>query len=293
VMTRLEDASVMVIHTRWHEDDLIGRLAKDGGWEVVNLPAIAGPDDPLGRQLGEPLWPEERPLRMLEEQRALDAFNFEALYQGQPRPRGARVFGPATYYDPASFDMTGWRITIYADPAASEKTSANYSAILALATTGRGAEMRGRVVDVYRRQVTIPQFVRDLQAFQAANGNAEACVESVAGFKAVAQMLREIDPHVRVREVRPLGDKFQRAQPAASAWNGVADAIDPTRNRPPRLEVPLRAPWLKAFLDEVGAFTGVHDASDDQVDCLSGTWNEADKTVPFTAPPGPLIRMRR
>lgn len=307
VMTRLEDASVMVVHTRWHEDDLIGRLAKEAGWTVINLPALAEADDPLGRAPGEPLWPEVRKLAFLLEQRALDAFNFDALFQGRPRPRGATVFKDATYYDPETFDLTGWRLIIYADPAASKRTTANHSAILALAVKGYGLGMEGRVADVYRKQETIPQFVRDLMAFQARHGHTVANVESVAGFKAVAQVLRDIDPEVLVKEVTPLGDKFQRAQPAASAWNGdpgdPGDAGDPTANPPrpprpprppvaPRLLVPLRAPWLKGFLAEVKAFTGVNDAADDQVDCLSGAWNEADNVVEFVSP-GPILPRRR
>jgi len=284
VMTRLEAASVIVVHTRWHEDDLIGRLEQEPGWTIVNLPAIAEQEDPLGRAPGEALWPEMRPLGMLLEQRALDAFNFDALYQGRPRPRGATVFKDATYYDPDTFDRTGWRIVIYADPAASKRTTANHSAILALAVQGYGIEMQGRILDVYRKQVEIPEFVRDLRDFQARNGNAEALVESVAGFKAVAQMLREIDPDVMVREVQPLGDKFQRAQPAASAWNGdpgKPDAVPPKPPVPPRLMPPLNAPWLKKFLAEVKVFTGVNDAADDQVDCLSGAWNEAANVVEY------------
>lgn len=284
VMSRLEDASVIVVHTRWHEDDLIGRLAKEPGWTIINLPAIAEQDDSLGRAPGEALWPDVRPLPMLLEQRALDGFNFDALYQGRPRPRGATVFKEASYYDSGTFDRTGWRVVIYADPAASKKTTANHSAILALAVRGYGIGMEGRILEVYRKQRTIPEFVRDLIEFQARHGHAIANVESVAGFKAVAQMLREIDPALQVKECTPLGDKFQRAQPAASAWNG--DPGDPKAVPmrppvPPRLLVPIRAVWLKDFMSEVKSFTGVNDAADDQVDCLSGAWNEADSQVAF------------
>lgn len=301
VMTRLENASVIVVHTRWHEDDLIGRLAagkyEDGPpWEIVNLPAIAGPDDPLGRAPGEALWPRRRSLSMLREQRAIDAFNFEALFQGSPRPRGATVFKEPTYYDPETFSLSGWRIIIYGDPAASKKTTANHSVILALAVQGYGAKMVGRVIDVYRKQVTIPEYVRDLQDFQARHGFAVANVESVAGFKAVAQVLREIDPAVNVNEVVPLGDKFQRAQPAASAWNGDPgdpNAIPPRPPLPVRIEVPLRAPWLKNFLSEMRAFTGVNDAADDQVDCLSGAWNEASKQIVYEGTDEPIMKWRR
>ena len=49
----------------------------------------------------------------------------------------------------------------------------------------------------------------------------------------------------------------------ASAWNKG------------RVRVPLAAPWLPAFLDEVKGFTGVHDPHDDQVDALSHAWNHS------------------
>lgn len=281
VMSRLEDASVMVVHTRWHGDDLIGRLSKEEGWEIINLPALAEENDPLGRELGEPLWPEARPLEMLLEQKKLDAFNFDALYQGRPRPRGAKVFQEPHYYPAHAFDATGCRIILFADPAASKRTTANHSAVLALYVKGYGVEMRGWVREVYREQQTIPQFVRDLRAFQLRHGSAVVNVEAVAGFKAVPQMLREIDENVQVSEVVPLGDKFQRAQPAASAWNDG------------RILVPDKAPWLEAFLAELRSFTGVNDAADDQVDCLSGAWNEADKGVTFKPAGFPLLPRRR
>lgn len=54
---------IVLIQTRWHEDDLAGRLLEDmkaGGdqWEVISLPALAEENDPLGRAPGVSLWPE-------------------------------------------------------------------------------------------------------------------------------------------------------------------------------------------------------------------------------------------
>ena len=61
-MTRVEPrGSVIVVHTRWHEDDLIGRLAGEADWEYVNLPAIA-PD-------GAALWPSRWPVEELAKKR--------------------------------------------------------------------------------------------------------------------------------------------------------------------------------------------------------------------------------
>jgi predicted phage terminase large subunit-like protein len=88
------ETRAIVIATRWHEDDLIGRLkaTNDGTWTFINLPAIAEEDDVLGRKPGEALWPEKKPIEFLEEQRrAMGDYDFEALFQGNPTPReGAR-----------------------------------------------------------------------------------------------------------------------------------------------------------------------------------------------------------
>lgn len=276
VMTRDEGQSVIICHTRWVTDDLIGRLTREHGWEYLNLAAIAGPGDPLGRQPGEPLWPEQHPLAKLESVRKINDYTFASLFQGNPRPRGSVVFGPETYYEQDSFNLDGWRLSLYADPAASERTSADYSVLLVLALRGYGEKTEGRVLDVYRQQVSIPEFVRVVRAFQERYGNPRVGIESVAGFKAVPQMLKEVDKALRIKECIPLGDKFTRAQPAATAWNqGRIQVPRPTPERP--------VPWLKDFLHEVSVFTGgSKDRHDDQVDCLSGGWNEGFREQPVT-----------
>lgn len=89
----------VVIHTRWHEDDLIGRLLaeqKAGGplkWRYINLPAIAeeGVLDPLGRQPGEALWPEMFDVEWLARYRT-NPYWWSALYQGRPQPATGGIF---------------------------------------------------------------------------------------------------------------------------------------------------------------------------------------------------------
>jgi predicted phage terminase large subunit-like protein len=263
VMTRLEGAAVFVIHTRWHEDDLIGRVAKRKGWLVINLPAIAEEQDPIGRAPNELLWPERRDLQLaIRESKASNAFTFAALYQGRPRPRGGTVFAAPHYYDPASTNFEGCRFVLAADPAASTKTSADFSAAVVLSVRGDGIDRKAYVRKVYREQVSIPQFAQDLLALQAAYGQTAINVEAVGGFKAIPQMLKAIRPNLRVNEIQPMGDKLTRAQPVASAWNEA------------RVLVPSDAPaWLGPFLDEIEKFTGVNDAHDDQVDALAHAWN--------------------
>lgn len=270
-MTRLEGASVFVIHTRWHEDDLIGRLAKEEGWVVINIPAIAEEDDPLGRQPGEALWPERFPIEdLLDTKRVIGEFNFASLYQGRPRPRGGSVFGEPHYYDPETTKIEQFRYVLAADPAASEKTSADYSAIVVLKIVGTGDDSIAYVVKVYRKQVATTTFVQDLYAHQRQFGNTKINVEAVGGFKAIPQMLKALNKRLRVNEIIPVGDKFTRAQPAAAAWNTA------------RILVPSDSPpWLGEFLDEISKFTGVKDAHDDQVDALAHAWNNQKNLTIF------------
>jgi predicted phage terminase large subunit-like protein len=274
-MTRLEGASVVMVGTRWHQDDVIGRvIAQDAEriadglspeWEVINLAALAEENDPLGREPGQELWPGSRytPEYFTKLRRVIGEYIFAALYQGRPRPRGGSVFGEARYYDVATTKFDGCRLVIACDPAASEKTSSDYSAAVVLAVKGSGAETTAYVRKVYRRQSSIPELVKDLLALQKTYGNAPIHVEAVGGFKAIPQMLRALGLS-RVSEIVPVGDKFTRAQPVAAAWAAS------------RVLVPDDSPeWLGPFLDEIAHFTGVKDAHDDQVDALSHAWNVA------------------
>lgn len=287
VRTRLENASVLVVQTRWHQDDLIGRLAEKDGWEVINLPALAEVNDTLGREPGEALWPEMYSVAEFTEIRhEIGEFDFSALFQGRPVPRGSTVFGVEHYYDPIKVDLTGCRIILASDEAASDDTTADYSTIAVLAMKGRGVETVAYILDFYREQMTIPQFARDLRAWQLRWGNPRVAVESNGAFKVVPQLLREADPTLRIKEITALGDKFQRAQPVAAGWNGGRVLVPiPTEDKPVK--------WLKDFLHEVTRFTGVKDAYDDQVDALAHAWNTGYQAgVTVTKRDGPL-RPRR
>ena len=86
--TRIEPGgAVIVMHTRWHEDDLAGRLGNTGKYLAVNFPAIADQEDTLGRDPGEALWPKRFPVdTLLEIKEQIGSYWFNALYQGRPSP---------------------------------------------------------------------------------------------------------------------------------------------------------------------------------------------------------------
>jgi predicted phage terminase large subunit-like protein len=103
-LTRVEpNGGVLLIMTRWHEDDLAGRLMKQDAegdtdepeekWHILNLPAIAEEGDALGRKTGAPLWEERWPLRrLMGRMKRLGSYVWNALYQQRPSPPKGNYF---------------------------------------------------------------------------------------------------------------------------------------------------------------------------------------------------------
>lgn len=86
--TRLHnDSQQLIIMTRWHQDDLAGRvLKKDNDWEVIVYPAIKQKEDPHDpRQIGEALWPEKHSLERLLKIETDTPITFNSLYQQEPK----------------------------------------------------------------------------------------------------------------------------------------------------------------------------------------------------------------
>jgi hypothetical protein len=87
---RAPGASIIVINTRWHENDLSGRLLahEPHRWLQIDLPALAdSADDALGRSIGDPLWPDQYDAQELADTReSVGERVWYALYQQKPRP---------------------------------------------------------------------------------------------------------------------------------------------------------------------------------------------------------------
>jgi predicted phage terminase large subunit-like protein len=102
--TRMMDdqARILVIQTRWHQDDIVGRLTDPTNdfydpeqaktWKIIDLPALARDDCVLGRKEGEALWPSRFGVPFLKQQQRTDPRGFTALYQGRPSPDQGMFF---------------------------------------------------------------------------------------------------------------------------------------------------------------------------------------------------------
>lgn len=104
IMTRMmtDEGVVIIIVTRWHEDDLVGRLTdpdnphynpeEAANWQLFNVPAIAEENDPLGRKPGEALWPNRFGVDYLKSIEARNPRGFASLYQQHPTPQDGDLF---------------------------------------------------------------------------------------------------------------------------------------------------------------------------------------------------------
>jgi predicted phage terminase large subunit-like protein len=281
---RAPRTAIVVMATRWHEDDLSGYLVREKGYRYVNFKAIAeGPvndlgvvaDDPNGRQPGEALWPAVKPPEFFVEERS-DAYTWASLYQGEPRPRGGKVFREPALYQ--ALPTKGYVGAFGLDLAYTAKTHADWSILI------EGWWLDGflYVVDVQRKQVDAPSFALTLKA-RASNRPGWSMRWYASGTeKGAADFLKRQGIPIKVKH--PNGDKFVRAQPVAAAWNaGKVLLPDPEH---------IHAPWLPSFLDVVQSFTGVNDIRDDDVDALAALFDElateSDDTTSAT-----LIKRRR
>ncbi len=160
--TRLKPgAAIVLIQTRWHEDDLAGRLLKDaeeGGeqWEVVSLAMEAEEGDPLGREVGELLWPEWFTQEMIAQAKR-DPRNWLALYQQKPRPDGGGVFKRewVMYYGGSPEDAKGGTNRYMLVDAANEKRPTNdFTSIWIL---GLGQDDNFYVLDMVRDRLSLTE----------------------------------------------------------------------------------------------------------------------------------------
>ena len=253
LVTRLRPGGrVVLVMTRWHPDDLGGRLLQSSdAWRVVRLPALAEEDDALGRPLGAPLWPEWEDGAALRRKRlVLGDRTFEALFQQSPRSAGGRLFKVAQLVI-VTDEAVGRRVRAW-DLAATQDGDWSVGVLLT-----RTAEGSFQVSDVKRFQggpEMVVQVIREIaerdgtgvtigipqDPGQAGRAQVSYLTKSLAGF--------------RVESSRESGSKETRAMPVASQVNAGTVTI-------------LRGGWNRDFLEELQDFPG--GAKDDQVDALS------------------------
>lgn len=279
--TRLEPNGIVIgIMTRWHQDDLLGRILNDmaeGGdeWDVLCLPAIAERDEEIGvwsRAKGEPLWPERWSLELLEKRRRrYGEYIFAALYQQRPAAEGGSVMQRAwweagrnrfDYYDPAIVNRVLRRYISW-DTGINDDDDAAY-------TVGVVGELwpdyrLGAPRDVIRDRVTFP-YLPPLIEKVAHDYNRDGKLESIiiedkaTGTSAYQTLMASSDDWIKPLLVpfMPTGSKTRRGHQAA-VWckNGCVWMPHPSDG----------VPWLVDFESEI--YTAPASTYMDQFDAFT------------------------
>lgn len=261
--TRLEPNGLcVIILTRWHADDLAGRILADPDisphFDEIKLPAIAEENDPLGRAVGAALCSDRYPLEKLETvKRIVGPFVWNALYQQRPSPKGGGMFATDAWqlYDspPEKFD----RIIASWDMAFKETAKSDFVVGGIWGKVGADAYLLEMVRD--RMGFTKTQdALRAQHQRWAGRGLSGVYIEDKANGPAVIDALRSEVPGLIA--VEPDGSKEARAaavSPLVAAGN---------------VWLPRWAPWVQDFIAEHEAFPG--GDHDDQVDMTSQALRE-------------------
>lgn len=278
--TRMEPgAAIIVIQTRWHEDDLSGwLLSKEGdepeGWHVVNYEAIKSDEppefpvscvvEPDSRDVGDALAPSRYTAEQLEKIKArVGSYFWNALYQQNPTPRSGGMFKREWFEIVKTFPAHECQFVRYWDKAGTEGAGAHTAGVLY--AKQKGDRTRFYVVDlimgqwgVFERERVISQT---LAADRAAYGYMATWIEQEpgSGGKESAEATIANNPAFNVRADRPTGDKVLRAEPvAAQAEAGLVSFV--------------AGSWNGRFLDYLTSFP--LGKVKDPIDALSGAHNK-------------------
>lgn len=264
--TRIEPGGIAIIMaTRWHEKDMTGHVlerqdeedgdpdAEDEFWYVLKLPALAEPNDTLGRQVGEALWPERYPAsRLARIRQRIGSYFFGALYQQRPSAEQGNIFarGAWQWYDYDKLPGTPTMGYSIVDTAGyDDKTTGDPAVIATVVRIGKDLYWR----NVQKGYWTFPELKQRVKDARDEYGF-PILIEETPWAKPLIQSLQnEVSGVVAFKiEGRSKLTRAQSVAPFQEAGN---------------FYLPRARGWTGDFIDEHASFpNGTHD---DQVDTTS------------------------
>lgn len=272
---------LILIMTRWHEDDLAGRLLRMAQedpradqWDVLEFPAVCEqerPDDP--RKAGDALWPERFPLEYLTTRRALGVYEFASLYQQRPVPAGGAM-AKREWFPVLPERMNRGNVIRWCrawDLAATVPMAGRDPDWTAGALVGQCGDGRWLVADVTRTRET-PNKV-DLLMRSAASLDPHRTIireeqEGGSAGKAVTAAHAKMFAGKDYAGVTASGPKEERWRPFLAQAEAGNVVLDP-------------GPWTKDFIDEM--ITLPYGRHDDQADAVALGFNALTAHVDYGA----------
>jgi len=245
----------IIIMTRWHEDDLCGRILEHEGseWDIVSYPAILEElniKDP--RSFGQALWGERHNLEKLHKIKSMSERVFNSLYQQRPTAMEGNIIKRNWFGRFDIEEVAGQPVNFVVDTAYSKDSTADYSVILAYVEKNNCYY----ILNISRTKLDFPEFITELKSQVNIWGtnSSKIKVEPKATGKTVVQQLRQITRLNITEAPAPTTDKVSR-------YMAVSPIVESKR-----VLLLNNSHWLPNFLEETGQFP--NGKNDDQVDCM-------------------------
>lgn len=245
-------AIVIVIMTRWHQDDLVGRLTNPEygepyPWDNVKLPLEAEENDPLGREIGEPLWPERYGHDFIEVRKRYPQ-SFNSLYQGRPSSEEGDIF-KRDWWEFFNYvgDHMFERMTMSVDATFKDSLKSD---MVAIGVWGKKGPTH-YLVDVVNARMGFLATCTTIENLKAKYPSIKAIIiEDKANGPAIIDTLKRT--MMGVIPIEPKGGKIARAEATAP----FVEAGD--------IRIRRGQPWVHDYLEQHAAFPNA--AHDDMVD---------------------------
>jgi predicted phage terminase large subunit-like protein len=247
--TRLmPEGSIVLIQTRWHDEDLAGYILKNSkeDWEVLNMPAI---------QDGNALWPERYSIKTLEAIRGeIGASAFASLYQQNPVADGGNIFKLEwfrrfdLYHPPA----TATTIIHSWDTAAKDKQLNDPCSctVWAIDLQERTAYLK----EVINKRMEYPELKRTVYNLAMRDNPSNILIEDASTGSSLIPEMRQ-DGRWTITPIKSTASKETRAYSCTSLIEAK------------RVAIPQTAPWLHDYEEQLLSFP--KSANDDMVDSTS------------------------
>lgn len=254
--TRLHnDSKQLIVFTRWHEDDLAGRILQhQDGWEIIKYEAIktGAPTEMDPRQPGTELWPERHSAEKLLERRDKNPYAFEALYQQNPSPKGGNYI-KAEWFPIVEEKLLpeGLRWDMWVDGAYTKNTNNDPTGIIV--TSKYNGRLYVKVfIEAYLEMPQAIDMIMQAAKIHGIGGASRVFIEPKATGKSLIQMLRTKGMNA-VEIASKLVSEGKEARIHTAAPSANAGGI-----------VLVYGAWNDKFLHQLEAFPGAkHDEAVD------------------------------
>lgn len=266
--TRLSlNGHIIVMHTRWHENDLAGYLLEQAKadnkatqWEVISIPAVGSLTNPYkhpkdNRQEGEPLWPAFKGDKEYLEvtKKSVGEKVWSALYQQRPSIEGGNIIKESwfRFYNHLPFSLQNasphkiiqsWDLTF-------KDTGSSY--VVGVVFVKHEADFY--IVDFYRAKADVVMTLEAIRGMSKKYPNASILIEDKANGPAVLSLLKK--ELSRMIPVRPNAGKDERLHVVAPLFEAG------------NVYLPTNAPWTRLVITELQQFP--NSENDDIVDAIS------------------------